>query len=194
MPWDCSCGVHVERDDETACPSCGQTKASWTLVADTTRTLSIAVKKAPLFRGASEEHPPRAAGLGAFEVVEASELVTLEKELVRQLAGLDLLPAPALLLVVRVAKAGDVVVVAEREEGAVEEQRFRAEGPGELRFLLVHGEGELEPDLVPAGVHVIDVGEPTPRGYAPALGVAALTKKRTTLPISAERRAFTWSM
>lgn len=195
MPWDCSCGTHVERDDEAACPACGQAKASWTLVADKTRTLSLSTKK-PLYRGVGDDYVPRADGLDGFEVVETTELVTLEKRLVRQLAALELLPAPAHLLVVRVpaGKSGDVTLVPEVEDGEVAPVSFPTDGAAELRFLLVHGPGELAPELAPPGVHVVDVHEPTARGHAPQLGVAALTKKRTTLPIATALRAFVLSM
>lgn len=200
MPWDCTCGTHVDRDD-SGCPACGQQKGAWTLVADKTRTLSVTTRKAPLYCGDSDDLVQLEAGYAGAALVECKELVTIEKALVAQLAEAGLGPATRHVLVVRLAagKSGQVTLVPEFEKREVQELAFptddepeRPEGGKDVRFLLVHGRGDLP--NAPAGVHLVDVGETTKRGYAPQLSVGALSKKRTPLPVVAERRAFVWSL
>lgn len=201
MPWDCTCGTHVDRDDDTGCPACGHQKGAWTLVADKTRTLSVTTRKAPFYCGDADDLVPLETGYAGMALVECKELVTIEKALVAQLAEAGLGPATRHVLVVRIAagKSGQVTLVPEFEKREVQELAFatddepeRPEGGKDVRFLLVHGRGDL-PDA-PPGVHLVDVGETTKRGYAPQLSVGALSKKRTPLPVVAERRAFVWSL
>lgn len=70
MPWDCTCGAHVDRDDETGCPSCCQQKSAWTLAADKTRTLSVTTRKAPLFRREGDDVVESGAGYVGMALVE----------------------------------------------------------------------------------------------------------------------------
>jgi hypothetical protein len=201
MPWDCACGVHIEQDDETTCPSCGERKSAWTLVADRTRTLSVTTRRAPLFRGEDAAPRPRDAGWDDVALAPASEVVALEAELLRQLAEAGLGPAPAHVLVARVpaGKDGTVTVLPEFGQREVEPVTLAddAADPGagrDVRLLLVFGDGAGDPALAPPGVHVVDVGEGTPLGYAPQVGVTAVTRKRTALPVVAGLRAFRWSV
>lgn len=194
MPWTCSaCSVEVARDDEAVCPQCGEKKASWTLVADRTRTLQVTTRRSPLYTGESAAPVAREAGYAAAALVEAKALVAIEAPLVRRLAGAGLLPPPDCLLVVRVpaGKTSTITLVPEFERREMTEQAF-ADRAEDARFLLTFG-GALAPEHVPEGVAAIDVGEPTARGWAPALGVTAVVRKKTSLPVTAGRRAFTWS-
>ncbi|MGE0708940.1 MAG: hypothetical protein AB7N76_23730 [Planctomycetota bacterium] len=189
MPWPCkSCGQRIVDDAVHSCPACGWKKPDWTLQGDQTRSFAIAGgKKVLLLRGPREGLTP------------AEEAVVLPKERARALAAAGRQPAGQDVLTVRLIprKAADLEVLLELcfEAREVEEQHHTpegepdAEGQVDLRVLFVAGEGELAPDAFP-GLVVIDLGEDTARGWAPAVEVSALKKKAQRLPTRAAGEAW----
>jgi hypothetical protein len=204
MPWDCaSCNETVEKDTVIKCPSCGTDKASWTMVADTTRTFSVTrSKKAEYLKGEGSDPCPQAEPpYPEVTCVDTEEAVAVPKSVARSLAKKDQLPAPEQILFLRLKpKAGADVTVTltpEYETKEIAELEFPEDAePGEdgtldVRFLFVHGGGE---DVTIPGVHVVDISEATDRGFAPQVGVKALVRKRKVLPISGEYREFEFSV
>lgn len=203
MPWDClSCQQTVDYDDGK-CPSCGATKASWTMVPDKTRTFTLTTRdRSKCLRPRGKDTVAKAEGVyDGLETDPAEEAVSVPKADVRKLVDDDRMPPPEQILVVRLwpKPSGDLAVhlLPEFETQEMAEVAYPVERPPEgetvdVRFLLVHGSDPLEVEL--PDVHVIDVTEESDSGYAPRLGVRALSRRRKTLPIRpAEKVQFFFS-
>jgi hypothetical protein len=209
VPWDCqACKTTIATDEEIVCPKCGTGKNAWTLVANKTRTFAVTARvKAKYYRATGDKVLKKdEADYPSFPLEEVSEAFSVEKDAIRQLAHYDHVPAPDQILVVRLwpKKTGEIEVglTPEFETKELAEETFPVERPAEeyetidVRFLLVHGEGDLteEEKQIPTVDGVIDVTDAVASGHAPTLGVRALTRKRKPLPICSGMRAFIMSL
>lgn len=190
MPWECPSCQTVQADDE-ACSGCSTSKSSWTMVANQTRAFVIGKKKLLLLRGLATETWPRGDPRQEADLVAAERAPVMSKAAAAQVAARGHWPPPRRLLRVRLFphKHPDLTVeltvnyatleaadLALPFEGA---PALRDDGSVDVLVLLVRGEGEA-PTF--AGVHVVDVSEPSARGFAPAVEVAALGKPAKALP------------
>lgn len=196
MPWPCTaCDVTLP-DDVGACPTCGATKESWTVVQDRTRTLTVTRKKLEALVGASDAPaPPPVEPRVAFEVEAAEHAPALQATSALNLARQGLGPAPAHLLVARAHAGGDaeveVTLTVERTADVAREHVVRREvppalrgkGPVDVPFLLVYGPGAEQ--VAFPGVEVVDAtDEAAEGGHAPAVELSGL-RKRFELPVRA---------
>ena len=166
MPWDCTlCEVEVETDDGN-CPSCGITKAAWTVIANKTRVMVISKKGFRLLRadGSSPVEPAETAYDG-LELTVAAEGRVLPKEDVLELHEDGEAPAPEDVLFVEIkrSKSTDLGVKLEvlHASKPPDEHEFpRTAEAGEpetalVRFLLAYGDESLDgvdfPGTAPRG-------------------------------------------
>ena len=104
MPWQCkSCDTQVPHDDALTCPTCGQAKDAWTLVADKTRTFSLPSKRKKFLcmRSESGGSPTTPEAYDAVSWAKTKVVSALSKRSARALAASGQLPAPFDLLQVR---------------------------------------------------------------------------------------------
>lgn len=187
MPWSCpGCGSEVP-DDRGACAGCGQSKTSWTVFADATRTLRISTRSFTLRRG--RDASPGALGEpGDPETDVTTEGRALERRYADSLRSSGRRPAPADTLYVALAPAGaaDLTVTGEVLFAGKPTEPFEVPlqaPPGLARdavvlvpLVLVFGPGPQVPRDAFPGATVLDVDEPAPDGapgHAPALEVQA---------------------
>ncbi|MCO5171069.1 MAG: hypothetical protein M9894_32495 [Planctomycetes bacterium] len=190
MPWECPSCQTVQADDEV-CPGCATSKSTWTMVVNQTRAFVIGKKKLLLLRGVADatwapDDPRQEA-----ELVPAERAPVMSKAAAAGVAARGHWPPPRRLLRVRLFpnKHKDLTVeltvnfatleaaeLALPFEGA---PALRDDGSVDVLVLLVRGEGEA-PTF--PGVHVVDVSEPSARGFAPGIEVAALGKPARALP------------
>ncbi|MBX3470134.1 MAG: hypothetical protein KF878_24930 [Planctomycetes bacterium] len=194
MPWECPSCQTTQVDDEV-CPGCGTSKSTWTMVANQTRAFVLGKKKLVLLRGvAAATWPPEAPEQEA-ELVPAERAPVMSKAAAARVAARGHWPPPRRLLRVRLFpnKHKDLTVeltvnfatleaaeLALAFEGA---PALRDDGSVDVLVLLVRGEGEA-PTF--PGVHVVDVSEGAPGGFAPGIEVAALGKPARALPTDDE--------
>lgn len=188
MPWTCApCEQSV--GDAAACPSCGASKTSWTIIPEETRRLSVARKRFRLLVGT--DVTPRAPGdpaLAAVELVPATEVVALARDDVLELAAAGLLPATADTLFVALegpgATKGDVTLEVLFAGRPSEEVVIAGPAPsdGHVKVVLVYGAGGTA-DLALDGVHVVDVTEDD--AHAPTVEVAAVARPAEALRVAA---------
>lgn len=179
MSWTCAACEQKVLGTGT-CPTCGAMKTSWTVVADHTRTLSVARKAVTLLRGADGvPRPPGDPALAAVRLEPAPAVPALSRADAADVAAQGLLPATAdtLFIALRGAGKGRVRVTLELLFSARPSMEVELQGPvpadGHVKVLFVHGPaGAGAPAF--EGVHVVDAGEDTPDGVAPTVEVSAL--------------------
>ena len=199
MPWTCqACSTDVEADD-TVCPHCEAPKTSWTMVAETTRTLKVTPgRRFKLMRGEGTEpvdpdNPDQAED--ALSVTKVARVI--ERDVAQQIASEGKLPAPCDVLSVRLFPNGyeDLSLTLTVEYGADEDGTLEFPDAREasedeavesldLRFLFVCGGSAPDGESLQfEGLEVVDLSEDTPEGYAPGVGFAALGKRPKALPV-----------
>lgn len=179
MPWACSHCKAQNTDDAALC-GCGAAKTTWTVLADRTRTLSVARKRVTLERGAdTRTRAPGDPALSATTLVAATRLAPVDTARAAEMAARGLLPATSQLLFVGLEGPGaaraDVTLEVLFSTRPSEERVLPGPVPadGYVRVLFVSGpgaEGLAFPD-----VHVVDVTEAeADDGHAPTVEVSAL--------------------
>lgn len=195
MPWSCAaCAVDVAQDD-LPCPSCGNAKAAWTVLAGNTRAMVVTRRSFECLRGA-ETRPVTGASEYEGASWRATEAVrAVSRAAAGELARAGQGPPPADLLTVRVTprgKAAPVRIGVEYAQEALEEHEFEpdpelaAQERFDLRFLFVYddGAGGPAPDELEGafpGVRVVEISEGG--GWAPTLEVTAVGKKGRSLRV-----------
>ena len=199
MPWECkSCSAAAINDDVSACPECGVSKASWTLIPDQTRQLTVTRRrKVQLLRSEDPGEPLEPEGTyEGLALAKAESAPAIPKQKAQELHEAGQRPAPGQLLFVRLfprehtdhtVKATVLYDMAEPVEVELpreEEAILREDGSFDVPLLCVYGPDALPEEVSFAGIEIVDVSEETPTGHASTLGVAALAKKRSDLPLS----------
>jgi hypothetical protein len=190
MPWTCKqCAAEVTEDD-LACPSCGQVKASWTMVPNQTRTMRVSSRKVRYLRGVVWETGEEDTG----ERVEAEQVYILTKARARELADAGSTPPSGHVVYARIhpGKKGiselDLTIEFEEQEPTTEtyephrpyEELLTEAGYFDLPFAFVHGPGDSE-GIAFEGIHVVDLTEG--EGYAPSVELKVKSKPRRQLPV-----------
>lgn len=198
MPWDCkSCPAEEIIDDVTHCPECGVSKASWTLVPDQTRQITVSRRRSlQLLRSEDPGEPLEPEGsYEGLELAKAESAPAIPKQKAIELHEAGKRPPAGHLLFVRLfptenadrtVKATVLYDMDEPEELELREEEeapLREDGSCDVPLLCVYGPDPLPEDVAFAGIHVVDVSEDTEEGHASTLGVAALGKKRRDLPL-----------
>lgn len=168
MPWDCAaCGMTVEVD-RAECPSCQAEKQAWTLHGDRTRVLVVPPRALECLVGESTTAAAAEAPQPAPETLRpAEDAPVLSLSAARRLAAEGQAPAPAHVLVVRVAAPAlppptiTVGVDYARRE-LTSHELPTAPGPAgrhHTRLLLVAGPDPEAGLPAFAGIEVLDVSE-----------------------------------
>lgn len=188
MPWTCVACETVVSDDELVCPQCEVAKTHWTMQVDKTRTFRLSARKLACYRGDGSQPTP-AGEPGEVVYSKTSLAIVLEKAAARELSAAGQQPATRDLLFVRLTPRGyedlrvtltlnfaqqdELEHLAEQSQPA--QELVNEQGWFHVVYCFVYGDGDASEIQFP-GIHVVDVGEDTERGFAPTLEVRGLRK------------------